>query len=78
MSASCPDEVCVTCADYAVPAVVVRLGADALALVTTGDEVQEVSVALVDVRVGDVVLVHAAEAIAVVRGGRAEVADDHR
>jgi hydrogenase expression/formation protein HypC len=46
---------------------VVRLLEDDLAEVDTGGGREEVSVALVDVRVGDTVLVHAKEAIAVDR-----------
>ena len=62
----CHDEVCITCSDQAVPARVTALLADGLALVDAGGPaVEEVSVALVDARVGDVVLVHAKEAIAV-------------
>jgi hydrogenase expression/formation protein HypC len=62
----CYDEVCVTCSDEAVPVRVTRLLDDDLALVDTGVSVEEVSVALVEARVGDVILVHAKEAIAVV------------
>jgi hydrogenase expression/formation protein HypC len=78
----CLDEVCLTCGDIAVEAVVVGLAADDLATVRVsgarsvdldgaqGNE--EISVALVDARLGDTVLVHAKEAIAVVgrAGGR--------
>lgn len=58
---------CVTCGDIAATAVVRALLDDDMAVVRPecGPE-QEVSVALVDVRVGDAVLVHAGEAIAVV------------
>lgn len=62
--AHCDGEVCVTCSDEAVPVTVVALGDDGIARVETGRGVEEVSVALVDARVGDVVLVHAKEAIA--------------
>jgi hydrogenase expression/formation protein HypC len=62
----CHDDVCITCSDEAVRVRVVELLPDALALVDTGVSVEEVSVALVDARVGDTVLVHAKEAIAVV------------
>jgi hydrogenase expression/formation protein HypC len=62
----CNDEVCVTCSDEAVRVRVVRLLEDDLAVVDTGVSQEEVSVALVDAVVGDVVLVHAKEAIAVV------------
>ncbi len=65
----CVGEVCVTCSDTAVPVTVVALLDDDLALVSTpdgGDE--EVSIAFVTAAVGDTVLVHAGEAIAVVPG----------
>ncbi len=62
----CPDDVCITCSDTAVPVTVVRLLADGLAEVDTGRGREEVSVALVTAAVGDTVLVHAGEAIAVV------------
>jgi hydrogenase maturation factor len=45
---------------------VVRLLDDDLAVVATGLGEEEVSVALVDAEVGDTILVHAKEAIAVV------------
>ena len=61
----CHEEVCVTCSDQAVPVIVVELLEHDLALVDTGRGLEEVSVALVDARVGEVVLVHAKEAIAV-------------
>jgi hydrogenase maturation factor len=58
--------VCITCSDQAVEVTVARLLADQMALVRTenGGE-EEVSVALVEVGVGDTILVHAGEAIAV-------------
>jgi hydrogenase expression/formation protein HypC len=62
----CHGEVCVTCSDQAVPVRVVELLGDGLAVVDTGSGLEEVSVALVGAAVGDVVLVHAKEAIAVV------------
>jgi hydrogenase maturation factor len=62
----CVGGVCVTCSDEAVAVRVVRLLGDGLALVETGSGLEEVSVALVVAGVGDVVLVHAKEAIAVV------------
>ena len=65
MTAECHDEVCITCSDQAVPVVVVALRERELALVDTGPGLEEVSVALVDAGVGDTVLVHAGEAIAV-------------
>ncbi|WP_030429644.1 HypC/HybG/HupF family hydrogenase formation chaperone [Allokutzneria albata] len=66
----CPDEVCVTCSDVATPATVLRLLDDDMAVVRAGaDDEQEVSVALVTAEVGDTVLTHAGEAIAVLPGG---------
>ena len=62
----CYQEVCVTCSDEAVAVRVVRLLDDDLAVVATGLGEEEVSVALVDAEVGDTILVHAKEAIAVV------------
>jgi hydrogenase expression/formation protein HypC len=64
----CHDDVCITCSDEAVPVRVVRLLDGELAEVDTGRSLEEVSVALVDTAVGDTVLVHAKEAIAVVGG----------
>jgi hydrogenase maturation factor len=61
----CHDEVCITCSDTAVQVRVVELRPDGLALVDTGAGHEEVSVALVSAAVGDTVLVHAKEAIAV-------------
>ena len=60
----CHDEVCITCSDTAVEVTVVRLLDDGLAVVDTGQGEEEVSVALVDSRPGDAILVHAKEAIA--------------
>jgi hydrogenase expression/formation protein HypC len=62
----CHDEVCITCSDTAVAVRVVTLLPDDLALVDTGAGQEEVSVALVQAAVGDMILVHAKEAIAVV------------
>jgi hydrogenase expression/formation protein HypC len=62
----CRGEVCVTCSDAAVQVTVVRLLDDGFALVDTGQGTEEVSVALVSATVGDTILVHAKEAIAVV------------
>jgi hypothetical protein len=64
----CYGDVCVTCSDEAVAVRVVELLDDELALVDTEAGVEEVSVALVSARVGDTILVHAKEAIAVVQG----------
>ena len=63
---SCQDDVCITCSDVAVRATVTELLAGGLALVDAGAGVEEVSVALVSTQVGDVVLIHAKEALAVV------------
>ena len=62
----CHDGVCITCSDTAVQVTVVRLLDDDLAEVDTGQGLEEVSVALVTAAVGDTILVHAREAIAVV------------
>jgi hydrogenase expression/formation protein HypC len=62
----CHDEVCITCSDQAVAVTVLRLLDDDLAVVDTGAGEEEVSVALVTAGVGDTILVHAREAIAVV------------
>jgi hydrogenase expression/formation protein HypC len=62
----CHGDVCITCSDEAVEVRVVRLLEDELAMVDTGaGHQEEVSVALVDAKVGDRILVHAKEAIAV-------------
>lgn len=58
-------EVCVTCSDQAVPVRVKRLLDGDMAVVDAGGGDEVVSVALVDAAVGDTVLVHAGEAIAV-------------
>jgi hydrogenase expression/formation protein HypC len=68
----CHDQVCLTCSDEALPVVVLRLLDDDLALVDTGrgpEHGEVVSIALVDAGVGDTVLVHAKEAIAVLTAG---------
>lgn len=62
----CHGEVCITCSDQAVAVRVVELLPDDLAVVDTGAGMEEVSVALVSAKVGDEILVHAKEAIAVV------------
>jgi hydrogenase expression/formation protein HypC len=62
----CHDDVCITCSDAAVQVRVIRLLDDGLAEVDTGQSREEVSVALVAAAVGDTILVHAGEAIAVV------------
>jgi hydrogenase expression/formation protein HypC len=63
----CYGDVCITCSDTAVEVTVVRLLPDGLAVVDTGAGAEEVSVALVTARPGDRILVHAREAIGVVR-----------
>jgi hydrogenase expression/formation protein HypC len=64
----CIGDVCITCSDTAVEVTVLRLLEDELAVVDTGEGQETVSVALVTAGVGDTILVHAREAIAVVRG----------
>ena len=66
--AVCAGDVCITCSDEAVQVRVVELLPGGLARVYTGHATEEVSVALVDAAVGDVVLVHAKEAIALLPG----------
>jgi hydrogenase expression/formation protein HypC len=68
MTGECHDDVCITCSDTAVQVKVLELLADGMAAVDTGSGVETVSVALVSAQVGDTVLVHAREAIAVVVG----------
>jgi hydrogenase expression/formation protein HypC len=62
----CAGDVCITCSDMAVEVTVVRLLQDAMAVIDTGQGEETVSVALVTAGVGDTILVHAREAIAVV------------
>jgi hydrogenase expression/formation protein HypC len=62
----CVGEVCITCSDTAVQVRVLRLLGDEMAVVGTGAGEETVSVALVAAGVGDTILVHAGEAIAVV------------
>jgi hydrogenase expression/formation protein HypC len=66
MTPECYGEVCITCSDTAVEVTVVRLLPDQMAVVSTGAGQETVSVALVTAGVGDTILVHAREAIAVV------------
>jgi hydrogenase expression/formation protein HypC len=70
----CLDGVCVTCSDTAVAVTVVSVLDGALAIVDTGAGQEEVSVALVDAGPGDTILVHAKEAIAVLRGDQDDAA----
>jgi hydrogenase expression/formation protein HypC len=65
----CDGDVCVKCSDQAVAVRVVQLLDDDLAIVDTGMSSEEVSVAFVDAGVGDTLLVHAKEAIAVQTAG---------
>jgi hydrogenase expression/formation protein HypC len=65
----CQGEVCITCSDTAVQVRVVQLLEDEMAVVDTGAGAETVSVALVSAGVGDTILVHAKEAIAVVGPG---------
>jgi len=66
VTAECYGDVCITCSDTAVEVTVLRLLGDELAVVDTGQGEEEVSVALVEARPGDTILVHAKEAIAIV------------
>ena len=60
----CSGPTCITCSDAAVAVTVVQLLDDDMALVrTVAGTDEEVSIALVDAAVGDVVMVHAGEAI---------------
>ena len=63
----CHDDVCITCSDAAVEVTVLRLLDGEMAVVDTGLGEETVSVALVAAGVGDTILVHAREAIAVLR-----------
>jgi len=65
-AAECHDDVCITCSDTAVEVTLLRLLDDGLAGVDGGQGEEGVSVALVEARAGDTVLVHAREAIAIV------------
>jgi hydrogenase expression/formation protein HypC len=62
----CANDICITCSDMAVEVRVLRLLGDQMAVVDTGAGEETVSVALVSAAVGDTILVHAREAIAVV------------
>jgi hydrogenase expression/formation protein HypC len=62
----CRDGVCIACSDTAVEVRVVEMRPDHWAVVDIGAGLEEVSVALVDARVGDTILVHAGEAIGLV------------
>lgn len=60
-------ESCVTCSDQAVAVRVERLLGSGLAIVSTTNGREEISVGLVNAREGDTVLAHAGEAIAVLK-----------
>jgi hydrogenase expression/formation protein HypC len=62
----CHDDACITCSDQAVQVTIRKLLDDDMAVVSAGDHEETVSVALVQAREGDTILVHAREAIAVV------------
>ena len=62
----CATDFCITCSDMAVQVTVLRLLQDEMAVVDTGAGQETVSVALVSAAVGDTILVHAREAIAVI------------
>jgi hydrogenase expression/formation protein HypC len=70
----CINDVCITCSEMAVEVTVVRLLEDQMAVVETGSGEETVSVALVTAGVGDTILVHAREAIAVLAAEAAEAA----
>jgi hydrogenase expression/formation protein HypC len=64
-AADCSGPTCITCSDSAVRVTVLELLDQDMALVDPGSgPPEQVSVALVDARVGQAVLVHAGEAIA--------------
>jgi hydrogenase expression/formation protein HypC len=65
----CVGDVCITCSDMALEVRVLRLLEDQMAVVDTGQGEETVSVALVSAGVGDTILVHAREAIAVLGAG---------
>jgi len=73
----CTGEVCITCSDTAVQVTVLRLLEDEMAVVDTGAGQETVSVALVSAGVGDTILVHAREAIAVVGAGNVVAGNEH-
>ena len=60
---ACHDDVCITCSDTAVEVRILEIHEGELATVDTGSGHELVSIALVDAAVGDLVLVHAKEAI---------------
>ena len=62
-----PPEVCITCADQAVPVRVVELLDGGMARVDAGASIEEVSIELVEAAVGDTLLVHAGVALGRIR-----------
>jgi hydrogenase maturation factor len=66
----CRDDVCITCSDVAVAVRISEVLADGLAMVETESGPEEVSIALVQAGLGDLVLVHAKEALSVVERAR--------
>ena len=66
VASDCQGDTCITCSDVAVEVRVVRLLPSDMAVVDTGQGEEQVSVALVTAAVGDTILVHAGEAIALV------------
>lgn len=65
--AGCSGDTCETCSDAAVEMTVLSLSGDGLALAAGSSGPEEISVALVPAKVGDTVLVHAGESIAIVK-----------
>jgi hydrogenase maturation factor len=60
---ACGEDVCITCSDVAVAVRIHAVLPDGLAVVETEAGPEEISIALVDAGPGDVVLVHAKEAL---------------
>jgi hydrogenase maturation factor len=60
----CGENVCITCSDQAVPVRIIEFLADGLARVDTGISIENIQIELVDMSLGDKVLVHAGVAIA--------------
>jgi hydrogenase maturation factor len=69
-AAVCHDDVCITCSDAAVTVRIRTVLDDGLAIVDTEAGPEEISIALVETGPGDLVLVHAKEAISVVERAR--------
>lgn len=62
---TCTHNICITCSDYAATARVVELLPDGMARVEADGSIEEISVALVEASVNDLVLVHAGVAISI-------------